>query len=77
MEFKQKMNAKRPESILYNNCLTCVEVVLKSKFNRTTNLQKDGLKQYLAQVNWRRDLETLDTNDGWKFFKDELSSGID
>jgi len=35
------------------------------------------LKQYLARVNWRRDLQTLDTNDGWKFFKDKLSSGID
>ena len=67
-----------------DHSILSVEIVFRSKFNSSNefiedwkNGDLDGLKQYLARVNWRRDLQTLDTNDGWKFFKDKLSSGID
>ena len=67
-----------------DHSILSVEIVFNSKFNSSNefiedwkNGDLDGLKQYLERVNWRRDLHTLDTNDGWKFFKDKLSSGID
>ena len=66
-----------------DHSILSVDINFRSKFNKTTEMiidwkngDNEGLRDFLSTVDWKRELEDMDTGNSWQLIKDKINTGI-